>query len=93
LVKHYTLWLYENGYYREVVQVLNRYPLEDEKFKYSLYYLSLLQMGKEDKAQKLLKLVLENPTYQGETKKTLKTLDVNWERTIETFKGEADLMF
>jgi hypothetical protein len=38
-------------HYRELVWVLNKYPLEDEKLKYTLYYLDFLYLGEETKAK------------------------------------------
>jgi len=94
LVKHYAKRLYQSGYYTHAVDILTKHPVNDEKFMYSIIYLSLLQSGKTKKANKLLKFIVENPTYSATTKSVIKNLNLKWNETLKQYQQrEVSLMF
>jgi len=94
LVKHYAKGLYQSGYYTYAVDILTKHPVNDEKFMYSIIYLSLLHSGETEKASKLLRLILENPTYSTTTKSLIKNLNLKWNETLKQYQQrEVSLMF
>ncbi|GAB6065073.1 hypothetical protein JCM9492_01650 [Aquifex pyrophilus] len=70
LVKEAFNYLFRNNYFRLALEVLSKYPL-DESFRITGYLAVFYATGEFQRAEALIKLVKENPTYSFRTKKAV----------------------